>query len=688
MINDISVVGNVTNWKSFFDRYMKDDIRLAAVEGKKSLYVDFSMLQKYNIHIAKELLNIPDVCLANAEEALTLIDLPFKKEFKCAVRPYNFLSHKRIRDVRDDDDDKIISIEATVQNISTINKREIEAVFECARCKNKHILPQSGSPMEYIEPSYCSCNDEKKGVFRHIKKESTFEDYQKLRLQESPEDLRGDEQPRVLDLNVSDDITDFVRPGERVTVNGIMRSEQRIKGNKKTAFFDYYMDVLSIEREEVAYEDLEITPEDIVKIVEYANNEDPVSLVADSIAPWIYGLEDVKKGITALLFGGVKKPLPDGAKIRGDSHILWVGDPGVAKSQILGDVARIAPRGMYSSGLGVSGVGLTAATVKDDFLGDGQFSLRAGVLALMNGGGIACIDEFGRMDDKDREKIHPAMEQQIIPIDRAGFHTTLKSECSVLAAGNPKEGRWDDYISPAEQLGLDNALITRFDIIYITKDVTEPEKDRRICEHILETNRIGEMLANGQEIGESKVINRKVDIDILRKWIAHARRSINPVLTKDATDTLQEYFLKIRGQNGDKNVIHATMRQLEGPIRLSEAFARVRLSKTVEKKDALLAISVLADSRKGLKDPNTGEEDFDLFNTGISKAQADRRKLLVDIIGSISKEYGGKASTDLIIARAAENKLKQITVEKEIRNMKESGDIWEPEPGYIMVSRR
>jgi replicative DNA helicase Mcm len=602
------------------------------------------------------------------------------------VRPYGFLTHKRVRDIRDDDDNTLVSIEATVQNISTINKRVVEAHFECARCKNIIVIPQEGLDT-FIEPSYCSCNEDKKGVFRLLYKESKFENYQKIRIQESPEDLKGDEQPRTLDLNLTDDLADFVHPGERVIINGIMRSGQRIKGNKKTPFFDYYMDVISIEKEEIAFEDLEITPDDIKAIMEKANSENPVQMIAESIAPSIYGLETVKTAIVSLLFGGVRKQFPDGSSIRGDIHLLWVGDPGIAKSQILTKVAKTAPRGFYSSGLGITGAGLTAATVKDDFHGDGSFSLRAGVLALMNGGGIACIDEFGRMEKNDREKMHTAMEQQIIPIDRAGFHTTLKSECSVLAAGNPIDGRWDDALSPAVQLGLDNALITRFDIIFVSRDTPDIERDSKICDHILETNMIGERIAAGENPGDQTVLSRKVEVDILRKWIAYSRRTIFPVMTEEIKGYLKDYFLKIRGLNGDKDFLHATMRQLEGPIRLSEAFARVRLSKFVEKQDVDMAISVLLESRKGFKD-NSGAVDMDIFTIGRSHAQVERIKILKDIIETACKEANGNASIELVVQRAVERlALKEQTIQKELKTM--MGDsIWQPENGYVAILKK
>jgi replicative DNA helicase Mcm len=688
MINDHVYLSSPASWKDFFYRYYKDDIRREVVQGSPSVKVDYRNIQKFSVYIAQELINEPDKILSHAYEGLALVDIPLAKKIDLHLRIVGFPKHVMIRNVRNENVNRVVSVEATVQNISTVHDRCLEAAFECATCKSVKILPQEAIG-KFIEPTYCSCNEEKKGVFRLLERESKFDDYQKLRLQESPEDLRGDEQPRTIDVNVSDDIADFVHPGERVVVNGILRHGQRIKNNTKTVFFDHYIDAISIEREEIAYEDLEITPIDVEAIKKLAYGPDPVLKVASSIAPWIHGLDDVKMGITGQLFGGVKKPLPDGAQIRGDIHQLWVGDPGVAKSQVLGDVAKIAPRGMYSSGLGVSGAGLTAATVRDDFMGDGSFSLRAGVLALMNGGGIACIDEFGRMREEDREKMHTAMEQQKIPIDRAGFHTTLKSECSVLAAGNPVDGRWDDFDNPAEQIGLDPALLSRFDLVYVTRDIAETERDTIICKHILSTNRAGELLANGQDPGADgkKTLERPIPLDILKKWVAYARRTIKPVMTDEARMILENYYLEIRGRNSNQNIIHATARQLEGPIRLSEAYARIRLSPIVEQKDAQMAINVIRESWKGLTDPSTGKQDIDTMNVGRGQAQQDRINTLLKIIEDTAKEYGGKASIELVRLRAQEHGLKEMTTNKLVKHLKESGDVWEPEADYLARSK-
>lgn len=678
----------VTAWKEFLTRYYKHKIIESAVSDDPCILIKHTDILNYDYKLSEQIINEPDKCLAQMQDALALMEFPFKNKINKTLRVVGFKKHVRIRDIRSDNVNRLSSVECTVQNISHVCDSCVEAAFECARCKKVTFLCQEGAiDGVFIEPAYCECNDEKKGVFRLLYKESKFTPFQKIRLQENPEDLSGDEQPRVIDACMFGDLTDDVKPGERIVLNGILRSQQRQKNQRKTKYFDYYFDAVSVEHEEIAYEDLKITHEDETRIRSYAESENPADLVASCIAPWIFGNAIIKLGMSAQLFGGVRKVLPSGKKIRGDIHILWVGDPGMAKSEMLIDIAEnLAPRGIFCSGLGISGAGLTAATVKDDFTGDGAFSLRAGVLALMNGGGIACIDEVGRMKDEDREKMHPAMEQQIIPIDRAGFHTTLRSECSVLAAGNPKDSRWDDG-PVADQIGIDKALITRFDLIFVSRDVPNPERDREIANHVLTTNKMGEEYARLRNKGQSipaeteGTLKTKIPRDDLKKWIAFARRKIFPVINDDVKRLLSDFYVEIRNSNGSEKILHATPRQLEGPIRLAEAFARIRLSDTVTQEDAMHAIAVI---KKSMVDSGN---DYDLLNVGNCEDQRERRKRIVGIIESLEKEHGCAILEDAIY-RAEKVGITGIQLTKELKYMIEfSGEIYETGKGNYRVSR-
>lgn len=687
-----TLTNTVARWKEFLTRYYKEEVQLLAISnGKtKALNLDYKLLTRYDYRLAEEFINNPVACIATAEETITLLDLPIKLNSVVKIRPVNLPKHIRIRDIRTEDIYKLHSIECTVQNIAAVCDVCIEAAFECARCKTIKYIPQEFMGT-YIEPAYCECNEEKKGIFRVLEKECKMAPYQKIRIQENPEDLAGDEQPRTIDVNLLADLADSAKPGERIVLNGVLQRSQRVKNKQKTAFYDYYIDAVSIEHEEIAFEDLEITQEDEQRIISYAKLDNPVQVVADCIAPWIYGVDHVKKGIAGQLFGGVRKQLPGGMTIRGDIHIAWWGDPGMAKTEVIQDVAdNLAPRGKFSSGLGITGVGLTAATVKDDF-GEG-YSLRAGVLALMNGGGIACIDEFGRMHDEDREKMHTAMEQQRIPIDKAGFHTTLRSECSVLAAGNPKDSRWDIEQAPADQIGIDRALATRFDITYISIDTPNQVTDRNIAEHILESVVKGQDYANKKHSGKPLPSDAEAQIktpiprEDLKKWIAYARRKIFPILTKDAKDRLIEFYLEIRSNDPSEEIVKATPRQLQGPIRLSEAYARIRLSEKVELCDVQQAIQVIKDSIKDLPKNKDGKFDYDIINVGDNKTQRERRQTLIKVIQAICDESQASAQINEIILRAVQLGVKESQINSELKIMKEIGEIWITDDGRYRIS--
>ncbi|CAJ37360.1 ATPase AAA [Methanocella arvoryzae] len=405
-----SVISSVARWKEFLTRYYKNQIQQLAVSDvkNKALAIEFPNITKFDVRLAEELLNNPDLVLSHAEDALTLVDLPVKTQVSAKIRVIKVPRKTQVRELRSSDVNKLVSLEGTVRKITDVRPRILEAAFECARCKNIIYIPQEGSG-KFIEPSYCQCNEEKKGIFRLMYKESRFEDYQRIKIQESPENLKGGEQPQTLDINVSDDLAGIVTPGEFITVTGILRSAQRVNKDGKTAYFDIYLDGVAVELEEQEFDEVEISLEDEEEILRMSRDPEIYQKVIGSIAPSIYGYDEVKEAVAHQLFSGVVKELPDGSRIRGDIHVLLVGDPGIAKSQILRYVVKLAPRGVYASGKSASSAGLTAAAVKDEF--DGQWTLEAGALVLADKG-IAAIDEMDKMKNEDRSSLHEGMEQQ------------------------------------------------------------------------------------------------------------------------------------------------------------------------------------------------------------------------------------------------------------------------------------
>jgi replicative DNA helicase Mcm len=384
---------------SFFRNYYRTEIgRLAQryPNEQRSLYVDYDDLYQFDPDLAEDYLNQPDQLREYAEEALRLYDLPADVKLGQAhVRVRNVPSRVDIRNIRVHDDHvgRMVAVSGIVRKATDVRPKITEAAFECQRCGTMTYIPQSDTGFQ--EPHECQ-GCERQGPFRVNFDQSEFVDSQKLRVQESPEGLRGGETPQAIDVDVVDDLTGKVTPGDHVTVTGVLHIEQQTEGNEKSPIFDLYMDGVSLEIEDEEFEDMDITEADKEEIVRLSNEPNLYEKMVDSIAPNIFGYEEEKLAIILQLFSGVTKHLPDGSRIRGDLHMLLIGDPGTGKSQLLSYVQNIAPRSVYTSGKGSSSAGLTAAAVRSDF-GDGdQWTLEAGALVLADKG-IAAVDELDKM---------------------------------------------------------------------------------------------------------------------------------------------------------------------------------------------------------------------------------------------------------------------------------------------------
>ncbi|MDD1759955.1 MAG: minichromosome maintenance protein MCM, partial [Methanothrix sp.] len=381
-----------------------------------------------------------------------------------------------------------------------------------------------------------------------------------------------------------------------------------------------------------------------------------------------------------------------GARIRGDIHILLVGDPGIAKSQLLRYMTKISPRGIYTSGKSSTSAGLTATAVKDE-LGDGRWTIEAGALVLADKG-IAAVDEMDKMDNEDKSALHEAMEQQTISVAKAGVMATLKSRCSLLAAANPKMGRFDKYEPISPQINLTPALMSRFDLIFVLTDDPDTKRDSAIAEHILKSNYAGELstqMAWNAQISQEDidaaltVIEPEIDPELLRKYVAYARKKIFPTLTEEAKNFFMNYYVNLRTQGQDSNKpVPVTARQLEALIRLGEASARLRLSNKVTLEDAQRVVKILESClRKVGVDPETGFLDADIIASGTSKSTRDRTKSVMDIIKDVSKEHQGPAPRDIVLDRAEELGIDRAKAEEIIDRLRRDGSVFEPKPGTI-----
>ncbi|MFB3763987.1 MAG: minichromosome maintenance protein MCM [Methanotrichaceae archaeon] len=688
----------IAKWEEFLrSRYWDELLELAdSYPDERSLVIRFPDLDKYDPDFAEELLDSPDQILEAAEATLLEIDLPMDVYLDRAhVRIIELPRHYKTRELRSDHIGKLIAIEGLVRTATEVRPKIVSAAFQCQRCGYTFQKEQTGTKFDDQNLKCQNQACDRGGPFKLILSKSKFVDAQKIRVQESPEDLRGGEQPQTLDVELEDDLAGKIFPGDRVIINGILKSYQRATPQAgKSTYFDLFHKGISVEMKEQEFEEIEISPEDEKAILEMSRDPGIYEKIRNSIAPSIFGYDDVKEALALQLVSGFEKRLPDGARIRGDIHILLVGDPGIAKSQLLRYMTKISPRGIYTSGKSTTSAGLTATAVKDE-LGDGRWTIEAGALVLADKG-IAAVDEMDKMDNEDKSALHEAMEQQTISVAKAGVMATLKSRCSLLAAANPKLGRFDRYEAIAPQINLTPALMSRFDLIFILTDEPDTNRDSQIAEHILKSNYAGELSTQidwnpditQEDIDSAMVIiEPEIDPDMLRKYVAYARKNIFPTLTDEVRERLKSYYVGLRSQGQDTNKpVPVTARQLEALVRLGEASARLRMSNTVMREDAERAIRIfLVCMQKVGIDPDTGFMDADIVATGMTKSTRDKTKSMMDILRDICKENQGPAPRDAVLDRAEKLGIDRDRADEIISKLRQMGDIYEPTPGMLRI---
>ncbi len=687
-------------FKEFLKRYCWNDILHLANEypDVRSITVNFTDIEQFERELADALLDHPDEVIPSVEEALRQIDIPIEKTLADAhVKFINIPNKIPIRDLRSKHLLKFVSLEGMIRKATEVRPKITDAAFFCRLCEHVTHVPQDGQ--KFIDNIPCENeNCGRKGPFKLLIEESTFVDAQKLQIQESPESLKGGEQPQSIDVDAENDLAGIVKPGDRLIINGILRSHQRTLRDGKSTFYDLVLHCNSIEYVEQEYDELMITPEDEEEILALSKDPHVYDNMIKSIAPSIYGYEDIKEALALQLFSGVAKHLPDGSRVRGDIHMLLVGDPGIAKSQLLRYMVKISPRGVFASGKSASSSGLTAAAVKDD-LGDGRWTLEAGALVMADMG-IAAVDEMDKMSKEDTSALHEAMEQQTVSVAKAGILATLKSRCALLGAANPKYGRFDKYEGLAEQINMPPALISRFDLIFIMLDMPDNVKDSRIANHILEAHYAGELYEQMENVSTSDITQEHVDAhmevikpaigtEIMRKYVAYSRRNIFPILEDDAREHLVNFYLDLRKQGEGKDTpVPVTARQLEALVRLVEANARIRLSNTATLDDATRTTRIVLSCMKQVGvDPDTGVLDVDVIASGTSKSQRDKIHGLKDVIKRVGDRHpGGKAPLEEVYAEADEEGIDREHAEDLITRMRQKGDIFKPDNKHVRLT--
>jgi len=660
----------IEKFTEFLNEFYYTDMISAVSENRKSISVDFTNADRFDTELADYILENPSEAFNLAEEATKRIDL--QADTKLKIRFFNIPESKeiRIRNIRSEHIEKLISVDGIVKRASEVRPEVSEAIFTCPECGTLLSIIQTEIFLKY--PIECPQCENRKGFKQTGQK---IYDARWIVIEE-PFEITSGERPSDIRIFLKEDLTtprmqNKTEPGNRIKVVGILKHLlKRVKGGSSRQM-EIYIDANSIENVEVEWEELEITPEDEKRIIELANDPQIYTTLVESVAPALYGLEEIKEAIALQLFGGVMHIQKDKSRVRGDIHILLVGDPSTAKSVLMKVVSMLIPRGRYVSGKGVTAAGLTATVVKDEeFLGG--WVLEAGALVMTNKS-LCAIDEFEKVEKNDQVALHEAMEQQTISIAKASIVATLPAQTSILAGGNPKYGRFDPYMPIKEQIDIPETLLSRFDLKFALRDVPNVDLDTKVADHILKVRHYGEIE------DEPKVAS-----ELLKKYVAYTRKNVHPKLSREAGEALKDFFVGLREKVTEDSPIPITLRQYEALIRLAEASAKVQLREIVTKEDAVRAINLMKASLRMFGfDIESGTFDIDRLEGRTSASERGKIKILLNTIEELFNTVGKNIPKEEIIKLAKSKGLKEFDIEKMLNELKNTGDLFEPKPGIL-----
>ena len=653
--------------------YVTDQLSIIQVNYDACVVIPWSELYNYDVDLACKLLDEPEQILLKLNNEVKIkADFLGVVGYNKSVQISNIPdSHTyKIRQVNHSQIGKLISVSGIVIQRSEVQQKITNISYLCTKCNTEIKVPQIG---QFILPSPKCDNKECTGTMLINPDNSEYIRSQRITVQENYDDVPSGLIPQSFTAELNEELCDIesAKPGMRVTLIGVLCGEQR-KKNDPDPVIKLYLQVNHIEDLEDNDIHIQLTDEDKKRFSEEAKRGDYTQRLIQSFAPQLYQLETEKHALLLQQCEGNSKTFY-GVNIRGQIHILLCGDPGEGKSQMLSSAKNLHPRGVEATGKGGTAAGLTAAVIQDR--DSKSWGLHAGAMVLADRG-ILCADELDKMNDNDRSAMHPAMEKQCIPINKAGINATLNTRCSVLAACNPKNGSWNEYIRLQDNINMPLPLIDRFGLIFILRN-------QRTINEEMERVKYISMLHNGT------LPEPPYSLDVLRKMLAYAR-TFTPLLTDEAQSELEGYYRKMSILSKRVNGIPLSMRTYEDLMRLTIASAKLRFNTETSIRDAKTAINIMNDSLEQYSvDPETGVIDPAMLTTGVPKSLRDRLSRLVTLVDDLSKSSitGDMVSSDELASNLRKNwKMDDDKIGKLLSLAERDARLYKPRPGFWKVT--